>query len=183
MINKARLFVTAALVVLLFAILGWWLISSSKMANTSLAIKLRYNYYSVLWPKLGLNLKSLPFEITPTLKVQDEPGYVYTMLGMFVDTDIDNQIIYLQTKRGAVYGFNYSIEPKGELIYREKIGNSFEDINFYDKPLSTNETLLVQWSDVRKLEEITKEANLDDRYHLVNPYIGITDYLSVIKMK
>jgi hypothetical protein len=183
MINKAHLFVTAALVILLFAIFGWWLIGSSKTSNSSLAIKLRYNYYSVLWPKLGLSLKSMPFDIMPTLKVQDEAGYVYTMLGMFVNADIDNQVIYVQTKSGDIYGFNYSIEPAGELIYREKIGDSFEDISFYDKPFSTDEALLIQWSDVRKLEEITKEANLDDRYHLVNPYIGTTDYLSVIKMK
>lgn len=172
-------------VVILVAVfgMGWWVMSAPKMANSSLAINLRQNYYTTLGPKLGVSLQSLPYEIAPTLEVQGEPGYVYTMLGKFASVDKDNKIVYLQTKSGDVYGFSYATGPADELIYREKRGDSFEDVNFGDTPLGTEDALLIQWSDTRKLEEIVAGAKADEVHKLVNPNMGERDLLLVIKMK
>lgn len=175
--------ILSLLVIGLTIIFGWWLLSSPKIANSSLAINLRHNYYSILWPKLGLSLKSLPYEIMPLLEDKDEPGYVYNMLGKFSDIDWDNQILYLQTKKGNVYGFKYTIYPAGDLIYREKIGDKVVNVRFGDKPINIAEPIMVQWADTRKLEEIINTAKTDDRYNLVDPNISGEDLLLVIKVK
>ena len=184
MSNKFRLVVIFSLIAVgLTIIFGWWLLSSSKIANASLVINLRHNYYSVLWPKLGFSLKSMPYEIMPLLEAKGEPGYVYTMLGKFSDIDRDNQILYLQTKKGNVYGLKYAIYPAGDLIYREKIGDKFEDVNFGDELINIDEPILAQWSDTRKLKEIISTAKADERYQLVNPNISGSDILMIIKIK
>lgn len=175
--------ILSLLAVGLTIIFGWWLLSSPEIANSSLAINLRHNYYSVLGPKLGLSLKSLPYEIMPLLEVKGEPGYVYKMLGKFSDIDRNKQILYLQTKKGDRYGFKYAIYPVGDLVYRGKIGDKFVDVNFGDEPINIDEPILAQWSDVRKLEEIVSTAKTDDRYNLVNPNISGSDLLLVIKIK
>ena len=175
--------ILSLLAVGLTVIFGWWLLSSPKIANSSFAINLRHNYYSVLWPKLGLSLKSLPYEIMPLLEDKDEPGYVYNMLGKFSDIDEDKQILYLQTKKGDRYGFKYEIPLVSELVYREKIGDKVVNVPFGDKPINIAEPIMVQWADTRKLEEIINTAKTDDRYNLVDPNISGSDLLLVIKIK
>lgn len=182
--DKFGLVVILGLVaVSLTIIFSWWLLSSPKIANSSFTINLRHNYYSILWPKLGLSLKSLPYEIMPLLEDKDEPGYVYNMLGELSDIDWDNQILYLQTKMGNMYGFKYAVSPVDDLIYREKIGDKVVNARFVDKPINITEPIMVQWADTRKLEEIINTAKTDDRYNLVDPNISGEDLLLVIKIK
>lgn len=123
-----RLLIYIILILLVCAIgLSWFLLTSEKIANSLSIIKLRQNYYSVLLPKLGVSLKSMPFEIMPLTKIQGEEGYLYTMLGKFVRIDLNNQIAFVQTSSDTVYGFIYPIYPPNHLKYQQKINGEFID--------------------------------------------------------
>lgn len=171
-----------AFIVLL--VLGfWWLVTSMNISNTAFAIKARHYYYLNLAPKLGQNLKDLPFDIVPiqAMKTNDGILYAYTMVGLYQYTDWDNQILYLKTKNGSIYGFNYTLDLSRDLIYSEKKEEGTIEIkSFQNDPWNENDTIIVQWTDKRTLEQVLTRAGIDSQ-KLVNPYLTVDDFTVVVK--
>jgi len=162
---------------------GWWLVTSINISNTALAIKARHYYYLNLAPKLGQDLKKLPFDIIPmqTMETTDGTLYAYTMVGQYQYVDLDNQILYLKTKNGNVYGFNYTLDLNNDLIYSEKNEEGIIESNFFqNNPLNENDTITVQWTDKRILKEILARAEIDSQ-KLVNPYLTADDFTTIVK--
>jgi hypothetical protein len=177
-----RVAIVIVLVFILFGFLGW-LINSASVANSSLAIDARRNYYFHFLPTIGLNPKSLPFEITPISEAVDKSSYVYTLIGKYSGMYPGNQTLALESKAGNRYSFKYSYYPTDDFVYKEKINNNFENVHFADKPIEPNEIIMVEWSDTRTLDEITTNLEQNSEYKLVNPFTEIPDYSSVIKVK
>lgn len=73
---KARLVVLVIVVVGIgLAVGGWWLITSSRVANTYLGTQARrYLYFSPLTQKIGMDWDKLPFAIEVTQEIKSEGG-------------------------------------------------------------------------------------------------------------
>lgn len=170
-------------VIIVLGGLVWGLVSLPSLANSDIAIIVKHYYYLNLAPKLGQDLKKLPFDIIPiqTMETIDGALYAYTMVGQYQYVDLDNQILYLKTKNGNVYGFNYTLDLNNDLIYSEKNEKGIIESNFFqNNPLNENDTITVQWTDKRILKEILARAEIDSQ-KLVNPYLTADDFTTIVK--
>lgn len=169
--------------IVLFVLGFWWLVTSINISNTSFAIKARHYYYLNLAPRVGKSLDKLPFSIEAVQKMETENGavYLYTMLGKYKEVDDQNQILYLTTREGKMYGFNYAFMPVSELTYRAK-GESgvIEQKSFSTEPLQEGDSMVAQWTDSRTLEQILIETEVDPQ-KLVNPYLTVDDFTVIVK--
>ncbi len=186
MSSKLKLVIIFSLIIVSFAGIfgfGWWLVTSMNISNTTFAIKARHYYYLNLAPKLGQGLKKLPFDIIPiqTMETIDGALYAYTMVGQYQYVDWDNQILYLKTKNGNLYGFNYSLDAGSNLIYSEKNKEGYIEIKYFqDDPWNKDDIITVQWTDKKTLKEILARAEVDSQ-KVVNPYLTADDFIKIIK--
>lgn len=163
--------------------LMWGLVTLPSLANNDLAIKAKHYYYLNLAPRLGKDLNELPFSIEAVYKMETDNGtaYLYTMLGKYQEIDDQNQILYLTTRERKMYGFHYAFMPVGELTYRAKGDNDVIEQKFFSiEPLQEGDSLVVQWTDNRTLEQILSEAEVNSQ-KLVNPYLTSDDFTVIVK--
>jgi len=184
--NKFRLPIVLGSIALCFVTIfgfGWWLLTSTEIVNTSLAIKARHYYYFNLAPKLGQNLGKLPFAIIAMQEVKAEEGivYAYMILGRYEDSDWEKQILYLKTKDGQTYGYNYSDSPGSELVFQEWENGIIRKRTLSTTPLSKGDKIFIQWTDKRTLGQILLDAGLDQQ-KLLNPDMDVSDFQRINRL-
>lgn len=186
MINKFKLVFILGLtlsILVIISVFCWWLVTSMNISNTTFAIKARHYYYLNLAPKLGQDLKKLPFDIIPiqTMETTDGTLYAYTMVGHYQYINWDNQILYLKTKNGNLYGFNYTLDAGSDLIYSEKNKEGIIEIKYFQDDLwNKDDIITVQWTDKKTLKEILTKAEVDSQ-KVVNPYLTADDFIKIVK--
>lgn len=160
----------------------FWLTTSPQIANTPLAVTAKYDYYFNLAPKFGLNLKDLPFEIIPMqrLDTANGPVYIYIILGRYDGIDFENQIIYLRTKSGTIYGYKFSPNANEPIPYKDlKAGGS--QISVGVSPFIQGEVLSIQWEDDRTLSKVLSDAKADS-LNILNPDMDFSGFQLINKV-
>lgn len=80
-----------------------------------------------------------------------------------------------------MYGFHYAFMPVSELTYRAKGERGIiEQKSFSTEPLQEGDSMVVQWTDNRTLEQILSEAEVNSQ-KLVNSYLTSDDFTVIVK--
>lgn len=160
-----------------------WLTTSSQIANAPLAVTAKYDYYFNLAPKLGVNLKDLPFEIIPMRRIDSPEGpvYIYIILGRYQGIDFEDQIIYLSTKSGAIYGYKFSSNADEPIPYKDLKAGGSQISELGVSPFIQGEVLSIQWEDDRTLSKILSDSKTDS-LNLVNPDMDFSGFQLINKV-
>lgn len=178
-----RRIVVGLMIVAGIGLFGWLLLYSRICTHWPGIIELRGVFFDTITPSLGLREGILEYELMPLSEVKENGltvGYMYSLRGELVDVELDRSLLYLRTKSGQEYAFQYSASVSPAFYYKTKEGEGFVIKDFIEEPIVEGKRVSVQWEDRRKLTQVFEDMGETEEKVVNKPVTG--DYLLVIKL-